>query len=87
VTKKGCNDIDKYNSMHDHHGGDADERKKGYVDLVNSYYNLSTDFYEIGWGQSFHFAIRFQSMLGRGAGRERRPCTRASRPCALSRSG
>lgn len=64
-TKKGANDIDKYNSMHDHHGGDADERKKGYVDLVNSYYNLATDFYEIGWGQSFHFANRFQSGLRR----------------------
>ena len=29
-----------------------------YVDLVNSYYNLATDFYEWGWGQSFHFAER-----------------------------
>lgn len=64
-TKKGANDIDKYNSMHDHHGGDADGRKKGYVDLVNSYYNLATDFYEIGWGQSFHFANRYQSELAR----------------------
>lgn len=50
--------IDKYNKMHDHHGGDATERKKEYADLVNSYYNLATDFYEIGWGQSFHFANR-----------------------------
>lgn len=66
-TKKGANDIDTYNKMHDHHGGDADERKKGYVDLVNSYYNLATDFYEIGWGQSFHFANRFKSGLPRRA--------------------
>lgn len=50
--------IDKYNKMHDHYGGDATERKKEYADLVNSYYNLATDFYEIGWGQSFHFANR-----------------------------
>ena len=34
-------------------------RKEGYADLVNTYYNLATDFYEIGWGQSFHFANKF----------------------------
>jgi sterol 24-C-methyltransferase len=26
---------------------------------VNQYYDLVTDFYEYGWGQSFHFAPRF----------------------------
>jgi len=26
------------------------------TDMVNSYYNLATDFYEYGWGTSFHFA-------------------------------
>ena len=28
--------------------------------MVNTYYNLVTDFYEWGWGQSFHFAVRSQ---------------------------
>ena len=27
--------------------------------MVNHFYNLVTDFYEWGWGQSFHFAPRF----------------------------
>ena len=26
--------------------------------MVNDYYDLVTDFYEYGWGQSFHFAPR-----------------------------
>lgn len=37
----------------------TDERKGNYTTLVNSYYDLVTDFYEYGWGQSFHFAPRF----------------------------
>jgi sterol 24-C-methyltransferase len=27
--------------------------------MVSSFYDLVTDFYEYGWGQSFHFAPRF----------------------------
>lgn len=34
------------------------ERKGKYADMVNAYYNLATDFYEWGWGQSFHFAVQ-----------------------------
>mmetsp|Transcript_37641 Transcript_37641/g.79144 ORF Transcript_37641/g.79144 Transcript_37641/m.79144 type:complete len:414 (+) Transcript_37641:723-1964(+) len=49
-------DIAKYNAMHDDSKNDVDARNKNYADLVNSYYNLATDFYEWGWGQSFHFA-------------------------------
>jgi len=36
-----------------------DERKGNYAALVNGYYDLVTDFYEYGWGQSFHFAPAF----------------------------
>ena len=36
-------------------------RKKRYADMVNDYYNLVTDFYEWGWGQSFHFGPRFHN--------------------------
>lgn len=25
--------------------------------LVNTFYNLVTDFYEWGWGESFHFSV------------------------------
>jgi len=35
-------------------------RKKEYETMVNSFYDLVTDFYEWGWGQSFHFAPRVQ---------------------------
>jgi sterol 24-C-methyltransferase len=36
-------------------------RKQKYADMVNHFYNLVTDFYEWGWGQSFHFGPRFQN--------------------------
>ncbi|RKP10626.1 S-adenosyl-L-methionine-dependent methyltransferase [Thamnocephalis sphaerospora] len=32
------------------------ERMGNYARLTNTYYNLVTDLYEYGWGQSFHFA-------------------------------
>ena len=28
--------------------------------MVNSFYDLVTDFYEYGWGESFHFACRWK---------------------------
>ncbi|KAI7866449.1 putative sterol 24-c-methyltransferase [Spinellus fusiger] len=34
---------------------DESKRLDKYTQLVNSYYNLATDFYEYGWGTSFHF--------------------------------
>ncbi|KAL7436686.1 hypothetical protein ACHAXH_009355 [Discostella pseudostelligera] len=36
-----------------------EHREKEYQTMVNSFYDLVTDFYEWGWGQSFHFAPRF----------------------------
>ena len=38
--------------------GDLELRKTAYKDLTNNYYDLVTDFYEYGWGKSFHFAPR-----------------------------
>ncbi|CAM9133719.1 unnamed protein product [Discosporangium mesarthrocarpum] len=35
-----------------------EKRQSEYQTMVNSFYNLVTDFYEYGWGQSFHFAPR-----------------------------
>jgi len=32
------------------------KRKENYTTLVNHYYDLVTDFFEYGWGKSFHFA-------------------------------
>jgi len=39
----------------------VDIRKQKYADMVNHFYNLVTDFYEWGWGQSFHFGPRFHN--------------------------
>ncbi len=38
--------------------GGRDERKEEYRDFENTYYDLVTDFFEYGWGRSFHFAPR-----------------------------
>jgi cyclopropane fatty-acyl-phospholipid synthase-like methyltransferase len=37
----------------------VDKRKDQYQNLVINYYSVSTDFFEYGWGQSFHFANRY----------------------------
>ena len=37
---------------------DLEQRKTAYRDLTNKYFDLVTDFYEYGWGKSFHFAPR-----------------------------
>ena len=37
----------------------VEERKERYAAMVNHFYNLVTDFYEWGWGQSFHFGPRY----------------------------
>ncbi len=53
---------DEVKSVHDGYAAiyDAGEerRREEYRSLVNHYYDLVTDFYEFGWGQSFHFAPR-----------------------------
>jgi sterol 24-C-methyltransferase len=52
--------MDSYADLHD--GSSSSEfleaRKDRYAGMVRSYYDLVTDFYEYGWGRSFHFAPR-----------------------------
>ncbi len=48
--------IDGYDNLHA--GDSADDRNSAYTQLVNSYYELATLFYEWGWGQSFHFSYQ-----------------------------
>lgn len=51
--------VDSYAALHsDGVAGGVTQRKEKYADLVNAYYDLATDFYEFGWGKSFHFAQR-----------------------------
>eukprot|EP00762_Andalucia_godoyi_P001477 ANDGO_00257.mRNA.1 Cycloartenol-C-24-methyltransferase len=54
--------VDEYNSLFRDHRPDekTDERRAKYSFIVDTYYNVVTSFYEYGWGQSFHFATRFQ---------------------------
>jgi sterol 24-C-methyltransferase len=61
------NVVDEYHSFH---AGTVETRKANYTQMVNDYYDLVTDFYEFGWGQSFHFAPRhkgeaFEASLAR----------------------
>ena len=58
-TKANCTgEIDAYLADH---AQPVHERKAHYAELVNNYYNLVTEFYERGWGQSFHFAPRWKN--------------------------
>jgi len=51
--------IREYHSLFDaSESGDLAARKKHYDIVVNHFYDLVTDFYEFGWGDSFHFAPR-----------------------------
>lgn len=38
----------------------VNKRKDEYKTMVNNFYDLVTDFYEWGWGQSFHFGPRWK---------------------------
>lgn len=51
-------------------GGGVEARKAQYTTMINNYYDVVTDFYEHGWGESFHFAARsrgesFEASLAR----------------------
>jgi len=51
------------NTVHEYMDNYSDEkdvlaRRSNYTTLVNQFYDIVTNFYEFGWGQSFHFAPR-----------------------------
>src|SRR5262245_53823366 len=45
----------------------AAAKQAQYATIVNHFYDLVTDFYEYGWGHSFHFATRFKGETMREA--------------------
>jgi len=47
--------VDQYTGIHD---AGRESRRQHYRSFVTHFYDLVTDFYEFGWGQSFHFAPR-----------------------------
>ena len=51
-----------YTDLHDDTGKDqTGARKARAQEMVNYYYDLATDMYLWGWGESFHFAHRFRT--------------------------
>ncbi|KAM0937629.1 putative sterol 24-C-methyltransferase [Dioscorea sansibarensis] len=52
--------VQQYENCHASFGGDEETRKANYADLVNKFYDLATSFQEFGWGESFHFAHRWE---------------------------
>ena len=48
----------RYLALHDAATGGVEARQRYYARMVGDFYDLVTDFYEFGWGQSFHFAPR-----------------------------
>jgi sterol 24-C-methyltransferase len=50
-----------------HHAGTVADRQAVYAKVVNGYFDLATDFYEYGWGQSFHFAQQAEGETFRDA--------------------
>jgi len=54
-------EVEKYRGFHDESSkGTVEARSEHYDEMVKSYYDLVTDFFEYGWGESFHFAPRFK---------------------------
>ncbi|GAM22927.1 hypothetical protein SAMD00019534_061020 [Acytostelium subglobosum LB1] len=60
VGRAGISDtLKQYNELFQGNEDKSIEaRKNNYTSMVNQFYDLATDFYEFGWGQSFHFATR-----------------------------
>ncbi len=55
-SNKNKKAVDEYIGKFDESsGGGIEARRASYTKLVNNFYDLVTDFYEYGWGQSFHF--------------------------------
>eukprot|EP01084_Bolivina_argentea_P248691 416052_1 len=57
-TKSFEKDSKLIEEMYDKRDENIDIRKGNAQKFVDSFYNVVTDFYESGWGQSFHFAPR-----------------------------
>ena len=54
--------VEQYNSFYnEENDGNLEARKSNYTQLIDQYYDLVTDFYQYGWGNSFHFAPRLKS--------------------------
>jgi sterol 24-C-methyltransferase len=48
--------VKEYAALYEGKDATTEERLAKYTTVVNHYYDVATDFYEWGWGKSFHFA-------------------------------
>jgi sterol 24-C-methyltransferase len=48
--------LERYRRFYDAEHGSVESRRQSYREVSLSFYNLASDFYEIGWGRSIHFA-------------------------------
>jgi sterol 24-C-methyltransferase len=55
-----------YISLHDENVK-SEVRNEKYKEMVTEYYDLATDFYEKGWGESFHFCKQYKNETYREA--------------------
>eukprot|EP00494_Astrolonche_serrata_P024243 UN24501 len=53
----GSEDVGKFDDIFVDVDGNKQHNARD-VDVANSFYNLATEFYEYGWGDSFHFGFR-----------------------------
>jgi len=60
----GKEDVNGFNQIYKGQTGNT-QHKSYDADVANSFYNLASDFYEYGWGDSFHFGFR-QRFEGHG---------------------
>ncbi|XWS60634.1 hypothetical protein CRYUN_Cryun07bG0052200 [Craigia yunnanensis] len=51
--------VETHEQYHVLHGGEEEERKANHTDIVNKYYDRVNNLYEVIWGESFHFASRW----------------------------
>jgi len=56
----GNENVDKFDGVYSDVSGN-DQHNAYDADVAESFYNLATDFYEYGWGDSFHFGFRTKS--------------------------
>ncbi|EGG15119.1 putative delta-24-sterol methyltransferase [Cavenderia fasciculata] len=59
VERTDMNDtLKQYTTLFEGDKASIESRKDNYTSMVNQFYDLASDYYEFGWGQSFHFATR-----------------------------
>jgi sterol 24-C-methyltransferase len=60
--EKTADCVRDYKNFHNDEEEDHLElRNTDYTTMINKYYDMVTDFYEWGWGTSFHFAPRYKT--------------------------